>query len=118
MEASSYEVVADSLTRHARTLSGLSDELGAAIMPGEGAMTDDAYGQTARSFVAVMRDLDRAGQEALQEGVEALEDAVRSLRDNVATYEHGETEQAAVFTRLEGDVAGATPIPETKGLTS
>lgn len=84
----SYEVVADALNRHARTLLELAGELRAALeSAGAVSMTGNAYGQTGARFAGVANELAAEGKETLQAGVEALEAAGTTLRATAAAYE-------------------------------
>lgn len=102
----SYRVVADALTNHARTLSGLAGELGAAVdAAGASGMTADAYGRVGQKFAASLDALARAGQDALRAGVEAFEWAGTTMRETADAYARDDADGAERFFGLDGEIA-------------
>ena len=102
----SYRVVADALTNHARTLSGLAGELGGAVDAAAAAgMTNDAYGRTGQKFAAALDALARAGQDALRAGVEAFEWAGTTMRETADAYGRDDADGAERFFGQESDLA-------------
>lgn len=101
-----YQVVTDALANHARTLSGLATELGAAVdAAGAAGMTGDAYGRSGQRFAAALDALARAGLDALRTGVEAFDRAGTTMRETADAYGRGDADGADRFFGLDGDLA-------------
>jgi hypothetical protein len=97
-----YGVVADALTGHARTLSGLAGELRAVhdLMAGV-SMTAEAYGEIGRRAANAIDALGGVGRQTMREGVAALESAATELRATVADYGRQEAEGVDLYTDLD-----------------
>jgi hypothetical protein len=113
---SGYGVVTDALTNHARTLSGLADELRAVqdLMAGV-SMTAEAYGEIGPRAASAIDALGQVGQDAMREGVAALESAAGELRASVVSYAQEEADGVDVYTRMDDVLDRLPETPAVEG---
>jgi uncharacterized protein YukE len=102
----SIEVDTAALVSHARTLTGLVDELRAAFDAARAvSLSSEAYGETARPAAVAFEGAAQAGQSAIQAGVDAVDRTSTKLRDSATAYEHRDSEEASRLAGIGEEVA-------------
>jgi hypothetical protein len=99
----SYRVLTPALTTHARTMSGLADQLRGAFDAARTGLGADAYGQTCQRFAAALDTLAEVARETLLSGVEALETEAANLRDTATEYAGQDARGSDRLDRAAGD---------------